>query len=122
MVTTSETNKICTSRIVKFIDLGYKLKKLKNFLGSLAIVSGLTSFSVYRLKTAWKSVPSSSITTFQDLEELCSPLKNFENVRKEMRISVPPFIVPPCILIDVSYISCIYERFYNDCRAIRLSA
>lgn len=71
----------------KFIRIGEKLLKLRNFNSLMAIVYGLNSGSIQRLKTLWDSLSSNSRSSFDKLHKLLSPVKNYKEYRAYLAAS-----------------------------------
>ena len=56
-------------------------KDLNNFNSMFALVSGLGSSSVRRLKQTWTKVPNRYVKIFHDLENIMNPSQNMKNYR-----------------------------------------
>ncbi|KAL6049934.1 RasGEF [Balamuthia mandrillaris] len=75
-------------KVVKsMIKLAKELHGIGNYNGLIQIISGLNNSYVQRLKSLWQdgALPDKYISTFQDLEAVCSPLHNFTHYRKEFK-------------------------------------
>lgn len=62
--------------ISKWVDIAQELRVLKNFSSLKAIISGLQSNPVYRLKKAWGHLPRDKMETFQELARIFSEENN----------------------------------------------
>lgn len=58
----------------------------------MAILAGLNTTAISRLKKTWDSVPSKIRTVFDSLNETMSEAKGFKNYRQELAIAEPPCI------------------------------
>ena len=58
----------------------------------MAIISGLSSASVYRLKSTWALVPKAELTKWNETKELMSREQNFLNFRQQIEQCTPPCI------------------------------
>ena len=56
--------------ITAWIDIAQELRVLKNFSSLKAIVSGLQSNPVFRLKKAWSAVPRDKLEIFEELARI----------------------------------------------------
>jgi ral guanine nucleotide dissociation stimulator-like 1 len=56
--------------ITAWVDIAQELRVLKNFSSLKAIVSGLQSNPVFRLKKAWSSVPREKLEIFEELARI----------------------------------------------------
>lgn len=68
-----------------FITLAEKLLQLKNYSSMTAIISGLSSTSVSRLKKTWGKVPESYVLKFHKMDNLMSIGKNYSEYRNIMK-------------------------------------
>ncbi|GAV27902.1 hypothetical protein PMKS-001370 [Pichia membranifaciens] len=73
------------SAIQFFISLAEKLLSLKNFSSMTAIISGLGSTSISRLRKTWDAVPSFYVAKFQKMDNLMSIGKNYSEYRNILR-------------------------------------
>lgn len=62
--------------ISKWIDIAQELRVLKNFSSLKAIISGLQSNPVYRLRRTWQAVPKDKLETFEELARIFSGENN----------------------------------------------
>merc|ERR1719229_1067401 len=62
--------------ISAWIDIAQELRMLKNFSSLKAIVSGLQSNPVFRLRKAWQSVPKDKLEVFEELARIFSEDNN----------------------------------------------
>lgn len=90
----------CTKFLI-IICISYSLgycKDLNNFNSMFAILSGLGSTSVNRLRQTWSRVPNRYRKIFSDLETVMDPSQNMKNYRKlaNTSFSQPPMV---CLLI-----------------------
>jgi hypothetical protein len=76
----------------RFIKIAGKLREIKNFHSMMAIVLGVMSPPVSRLKKTWEGVASANIKTYEELQQICHPAKNHEALRTALKL-----IVPPCV-------------------------
>lgn len=77
----------------KFTDtVSQRCEGLNNFNGVLSIVSGLSNYTVQRLKTVWASVGEKYIKDFKSLETLMNPARNFSNYQKELSSRKAPVL------------------------------
>ena len=56
--------------ITAWVDIAQELRVLKNFSSLKAIVSGLQSNPVFRLKKAWSTVPREKLEIFEELARI----------------------------------------------------
>ncbi|XP_014662172.1 PREDICTED: ral guanine nucleotide dissociation stimulator-like 1 [Priapulus caudatus] len=62
--------------VSRWIEAAQELRLLKNFSSLKAIVSGLQSNAVHRLKRVWLAVPRETYMLFQELSAICSEDNN----------------------------------------------
>ena len=62
--------------LAAWVDIAQELRVLKNFSSLKAIISGLQSNPVYRLKKAWSSVPKEKLEVFEELARIFSEENN----------------------------------------------
>ncbi|PVD22270.1 hypothetical protein C0Q70_18078 [Pomacea canaliculata] len=66
----------------KWINIAQELRELKNFSSLRAILSGLQSHPVYRLRRCWSAVPKETIVLFDELSDIFSGENNQLNSRE----------------------------------------
>ncbi|XP_019855418.1 PREDICTED: ral guanine nucleotide dissociation stimulator-like 1 isoform X1 [Amphimedon queenslandica] len=67
--------------ISHWIDIAQSCRMLKNFSSMKAIMSGLQSSSLFRLKRSWAGLSSDRRSVFKELDELISSESNFQTFR-----------------------------------------
>jgi hypothetical protein len=80
-----------------FVKLCVTLKNMSNFHGSLDIYLGLSHFLVSKLRKTIKSLDSSSKEKFKQLTELFDVTGGLKNLRKVIKNTTAPIIIPPHI-------------------------
>eukprot|EP00050_Salpingoeca_kvevrii_P015775 m.49989 g.49989 ORF g.49989 m.49989 type:complete len:563 (-) comp6506_c1_seq1:341-2029(-) len=80
------------NKIGHFIRIAKKLRELNNFHGLRAILAGLQSAPIYRLKQSWELVRTRERERFSKLELLASNADNFHEMRQALMSSKPPCI------------------------------
>ncbi|KAH3666847.1 hypothetical protein OGAPHI_003296 [Ogataea philodendri] len=68
-----------------FVIVADKLMKLRNFSSMTAIVSGLSSTSISRLKKTWSHVPTHIVSNFEKMDQLMSIGKNYSEYRNVLK-------------------------------------
>lgn len=68
-------------KIAKFIEISQELRNMRNFNSLMAIVSGLSAYSVSRLRRTWELVPMPLKSTFSDLVSLVNDNRSYKNLR-----------------------------------------
>ncbi|XP_071801756.1 ral guanine nucleotide dissociation stimulator-like 1 isoform X2 [Asterias amurensis] len=63
--------------IKKWIEVAQVCREMKNFSSSKAIISGLQTHPVYRLKKVWNAVPRAHVLLFEDLASIFMDDNNF---------------------------------------------
>ncbi|CCD24608.1 uncharacterized protein NDAI_0D02940 [Naumovozyma dairenensis CBS 421] len=84
-----------------FIQVAEASKALNNYSSMTAIISGLYSSPIFRLKKTWELVPENSKNLLKELNELMDSKKNFINYRQSLK-SVKDV---PCIPFFGVYLS-----------------
>merc|ERR1740129_2542195 len=73
----SDAKNSARGRVISaWIDIAQELRMLKNFSSLKAIVSGLQSNPVFRLRKAWQSVPKDKLEVFEELARIFSEDNN----------------------------------------------
>ncbi|RIA80506.1 ras guanine nucleotide exchange factor domain-containing protein [Glomus cerebriforme] len=100
----SEVKKRCLY-IKHFVAVADKCRSLNNFNSLTAIISGLNSAPIHRLKRTWEMVNTKTIQTLETLNKIMNSTKNFAEYR-EMLHSVNPPCVPflGVYLTDLTFI------------------
>jgi len=79
----SDAKNSARARVISaWIDIAQELRVLKNFSSLKAIVSGLQSNPVFRLKKAWQSVSRDKLEVFEELARIFSENNNAEAQRE----------------------------------------
>ncbi|XP_047741257.1 ral guanine nucleotide dissociation stimulator isoform X2 [Hyalella azteca] len=68
--------------LVKWIDIAQELRILKNFSSLKAIIAGLQSNPIYRLKKVWACVPKEKCEVYEELARIFSEENNRLNQRE----------------------------------------
>ncbi|XP_043220059.1 ral guanine nucleotide dissociation stimulator-like 1 isoform X1 [Amphibalanus amphitrite] len=68
--------------LAKWVDIAQELRMLKNFSSLKAIISGLQSNPVYRLKQTWLALPRDKSELFDELARIFSDANNMFNQRE----------------------------------------
>jgi hypothetical protein len=63
-----------------------------NFNTAFAVMAGLHSSGIYRLKSTWATLYDATKATFTQLEDLFTSARSFVNLRKAIREKDPPCI------------------------------
>ncbi|ORX99639.1 ras GEF [Basidiobolus meristosporus CBS 931.73] len=78
--------------IKHFISIGEKCRNLNNFNTLTAILAGLNSAPIHRLKRTWELINARSIGAFDGLKRLMNSTKNFGEYREELHSANPPCV------------------------------
>jgi len=76
----------------KFVSVAKHLMRLQNFNDVLAVLSGLQTIPIYRLKNTWKGLSQKSMTVFKELEAKMDPKINYKSYRQIEFEAKPPYI------------------------------
>lgn len=89
-----------------FVKLSVALKNISNFQGALDIYLGLSHYLVARLRKTIKSVDSSTKDKLKQLGELFDTTGGLKNLRKHIKATAAPLIIPASIwLHDLVHIN-----------------
>ncbi|KAL1924796.1 uncharacterized protein VTP21DRAFT_4450 [Calcarisporiella thermophila] len=81
-----------TALIKHFVAVAEKCRSLNNFNTCMAIVAGLDSSAVFRLRRTWEMVNQKTMQTLSQLKKLMNSMKNFAEYREVLRMSEPPCV------------------------------
>eukprot|EP01125_Pyxidicula_operculata_P010731 TRINITY_DN352_c7_g1_i1.p1 TRINITY_DN352_c7_g1~~TRINITY_DN352_c7_g1_i1.p1 ORF type:complete len:1045 (-),score=221.73 TRINITY_DN352_c7_g1_i1:27-3047(-) len=81
------------------IDLAEKLKRLQNWNGFMAVLSGLLQFPLARMKNTWKNIQGQLLNKWRECERFGSPLSNFRHIRETYNEAKPPHVPPVSIIL-----------------------
>lgn len=80
-----------------FVRLCYSLVHMNNFHAAMDIYLGISHFLVNKLKKTKKGLTSSTKEKWKYLDELFKPDGGWKNLRKSIKESTAPLIIPPAI-------------------------
>ncbi|KAJ5074401.1 guanine nucleotide exchange factor [Anaeramoeba ignava] len=80
------------SMIIKFIKIGEYLRTMNNFNTLMAVIAGLNSSAIFRLKSTWSQVPQKIYDIYQSFVDLMDSKSSYKNYRQYLKK-----IIPPCI-------------------------
>ena len=78
--------------VEKFIAVAKQLLKIQNFNDVIAVISGLQTIPVYRLKKSWQGISAKMHTTYKELEAKMGPEGNYKQYRLAEAEAKPPYI------------------------------
>jgi hypothetical protein len=78
--------------LIKLITIADHLRKLNNFNSLMAILAGINSAAVYRLKWTISQLPEQSQQILQSLNELMHPSQAYANYRNAIHEANPPCV------------------------------
>lgn len=78
--------------IRQFILIAERCRKLQNFASMTAIISGLNTAAIHRLRASWDLVNPKMIATFEELTNLLQSTKNFSEYREMIHNLDPPCV------------------------------
>jgi hypothetical protein len=70
--------------IIQYIHIAEHCRRVRNFATMYQITIALLSAECARLKKTWEHVPIPEMQIFKELEKIVQPIRNFQNLRKEM--------------------------------------
>jgi len=76
----------------RFIIIAEESRALRNYNGTMAILSGLQSAPIYRLKKTWSLLPSKTWDIWDGLNSLMGNQKNFSSYRETLSKADPPCV------------------------------
>ncbi|KAI9465465.1 ras GEF [Lactarius psammicola] len=95
--------------VKQFISVADRCRELKNFSSMIAIVSGLNSPPIRRLKRTWEQITQKFMTMLGACEMTIDSNKNFSNYR-----SLLQRITPPCIGLYLTTLTFIQDGAPNN--------
>ncbi|CAG8769421.1 2943_t:CDS:2, partial [Ambispora leptoticha] len=100
----TEVRKRC-ALIKHFVTIADRCRVLNNFNSLTAIISGLNSAPIHRLKRTWEMVNQKTMQTLEALNRIMNSTKNFSDYRETLHS-----VNPPCVpflgvyLTDLTFI------------------
>eukprot|EP00026_Physarum_polycephalum_P001215 Phypoly_transcript_01216.p1 GENE.Phypoly_transcript_01216~~Phypoly_transcript_01216.p1 ORF type:complete len:1095 (+),score=164.79 Phypoly_transcript_01216:391-3285(+) len=79
-------------RVMQLIDIAQQFFVMNNFNGLMAVLAGLHSSPVHRLKRTWAGVPDKSKETFEFLTEFMASAKNYTQYREHLQKAQLPVL------------------------------
>ncbi|PRP83846.1 Rap guanine nucleotide exchange factor (GEF) 4 isoform 1, partial [Planoprotostelium fungivorum] len=91
--------------ICKMIAIAKHCEALQNFDGCLAILCGLSHYSVQNMKELWHQLPENAMKEYKELEAVMSPLKNFRGYNEKVAKGIDAPAVPylGIIMRDITF-------------------
>jgi hypothetical protein len=92
---------------VFFIEYFYFYLQVRNLNSCFAVLSGLNSACVQRLKLSWEKVPQKHLRVFETLSSLMDPSRNMSKYRHLLaKWSVTPPVIPfyPVVRKDLTFL------------------
>lgn len=95
-----------TETLKKMIQVTKSCLDNNNFFSTFALLSGLSTNSIQRLKKTWEGLSTKVKNTFTEIEKLMDPSRNMRNYRMALESKEPP-IIPflPIYLKDLTFIN-----------------
>ncbi|KAJ3330719.1 hypoxanthine phosphoribosyltransferase 1 [Blyttiomyces sp. JEL0837] len=88
----------------KLIKIAYKTLEYQNYNGAYAILSGLSTAAVDRLKKTWDGLSSKHVVAFQEIQEKLSYKQNYKVYRELLESNKPPVIpILSLIMKDLTF-------------------
>ena len=78
--------------VEKFIAVAKHLLKIQNFNDVIAVISGLQTIPVFKLKKTWQGISAKMHTTYKELEAKMGPEGNYKQYRLAEAEAKPPYI------------------------------
>eukprot|EP01134_Creolimax_fragrantissima_P003568 CFRG3568T1 len=114
-----------------FLRIAKHLRNMRNFNTAYAVLLGLNSGPVQRLKRSWEGLSAEKIDQMQKMEVLFSPMSNFRNYRKKLKHvldmspdigAIPILSIMTKDLIAMNEIPIKLENGYVNLHKLRLMA
>jgi len=99
--------------VEKMIEIAKKCEELQNFDGMLAIICGLSHYSIQNLKELWRDLPPEQMARYKEIEEMMSPLKNFRGYNERISAGLEGPAIPyiGIIMRDITFL--MENKIYN---------
>ncbi len=91
--------------VVIFIKLAVELRRLGNYSGLTAVLAGLNSSSISRLKSTFKYVDTKTLNELIALETLMSPEMSYKNYRAEFYHARPRISYLGVLMSDLQHLN-----------------
>eukprot|EP01117_Protostelium_nocturnum_P007435 TRINITY_DN2658_c0_g1_i8.p1 TRINITY_DN2658_c0_g1~~TRINITY_DN2658_c0_g1_i8.p1 ORF type:complete len:490 (-),score=106.75 TRINITY_DN2658_c0_g1_i8:51-1520(-) len=92
--------------ITKMIAIAKRLENMQNYDATLAVLCGLSHYSVQNLKEAWAALPERAKEEYSAIEKLLSPINNFRGYTAKVATGINGAAVPyvGIILRDLTFL------------------
>lgn len=87
---------------------GQRCKTIQNFSTMSAIVSGLTSAPIHRLKRSWELVSSRTMSQLEACEAMINSYKYYNNYKNALAT-----VFPPCVPFVGEYFGISVDRMFD---------